>query len=98
MEQPNLAGDNDHSTYDLEEADLMQYLLAVGRSGVGKTILFYNLMDQLTVPFWAFEARSMMWYTLTWTLECGGFPMSGNSDTDASVKTSYIGTVIRRSL
>ena len=45
------------STYTLEQDDLTRHLLAVGQSGAGKTTLFYNLMDQLTVPFWAFDLK-----------------------------------------
>jgi len=41
----------------LNPADLSQHLLAVGQSGAGKTTFFYNLMDQLTVPFWAFDLK-----------------------------------------
>jgi hypothetical protein len=29
----------------------------IGVSGAGKTTLFYNLMDQLSVPFWAFDLK-----------------------------------------
>lgn len=39
------------SSYDLKQDNLTQHLLAVGQSGAGKTTLFYNLMDQLDVPF-----------------------------------------------
>lgn len=45
------------STYELAQDDLAQHLLAIGRSGAGKTTLFYHLMDQLTVPFWAFDLK-----------------------------------------
>ena len=45
------------SRYDLEQGTLTQHLLAVGQSGSGKTTLFYNLMDQLSVPFWAFDLK-----------------------------------------
>lgn len=45
------------SRYDLAEDDLTQHLLAVGRSGAGKTTLFYNLMAQLSVPFWSFDLK-----------------------------------------
>jgi hypothetical protein len=43
--------------YGLEEDDLGQHLLTVGQSGAGKTTLFYNLMEQITVPFWAFDLK-----------------------------------------
>jgi hypothetical protein len=45
------------SRYDLREDDLTKHLLTVGQSGAGKTTLFYNLMDQLTVPFWTFDLK-----------------------------------------
>jgi len=45
------------STYNLKQETLTQHLLAVGQSGSGKTTLFYNLMDQLSVPFWAFDLK-----------------------------------------
>jgi len=45
------------STYSLAQDDLTQHLLAVGQSGAGKTTLFYNLIDQLTVPFWSFDVK-----------------------------------------
>ncbi|MFC7213062.1 ATP-binding protein [Saliphagus sp. GCM10025334] len=41
----------------LEEDDLSMHLLAVGQSGAGKTTLFYNLMEQTTVPFWSFDLK-----------------------------------------
>lgn len=37
--------------------DFSKHLLAVGQSGSGKTTLFYNLMDQITRPFWAFDLK-----------------------------------------
>ena len=45
------------STYGLRQEDLTQHLLVIGQSGAGKTTLFYNLMDQLTVPFWTFDLK-----------------------------------------
>ena len=45
------------STYELRQEDLTQHLLVIGQSGAGKTTLFYNLMDQLTVPYWAFDLK-----------------------------------------
>jgi hypothetical protein len=45
------------SHYTLQEDDLTQHLLAVGQSGAGKTTLFYNLIDQLTAPFWSFDVK-----------------------------------------
>lgn len=45
------------STYEIEQNTVTQHVLAVGQSGVGKTTLFYNLMDQLTVPFWVFDLK-----------------------------------------
>lgn len=44
-------------TYDLQQDDLTKHLLAVGQSGAGKTTLFYNLVDQLSVPFWSFDLK-----------------------------------------
>ncbi|AKH98654.1 putative ATP-binding protein (plasmid) [Halanaeroarchaeum sulfurireducens] len=29
----------------------------MGKSGAGKTTLFYNIMDQLSVPFWSFDLK-----------------------------------------
>ena len=45
------------SSYTIAEDALTQHLLAIGQSGAGKTTLFYNLMDQLTVPYWAFDLK-----------------------------------------
>ena len=45
------------SAYALPEDDLTRHLLAVGKSGAGKTTLFYNIMDQLSVPFWSFDLK-----------------------------------------
>jgi len=41
----------------LSEENLTKHLLAVGQSGSGKTTLFYNLMDQVGKPFWAFDLK-----------------------------------------
>ena len=46
------------SAYTLEQDDLTRHLLAVGQSGAGKTTLFYNLMDQLSVLFLAGSENS----------------------------------------
>jgi len=43
--------------YGVPEADLMKHLLVVGQSGAGKTTLFYHVMNQLEVPFWAFDLK-----------------------------------------
>lgn len=45
------------STFELRQDNLTTHLLAVGKTGAGKTTLFYNIMDQLTVPFWAFDLK-----------------------------------------
>lgn len=45
------------SPFDLKQDTLTQHLLAIGQSGAGKTTLFYNVMDQLSVPFWAFDLK-----------------------------------------
>jgi hypothetical protein len=45
------------SPYSLDQERLTEHLLAVGRSGAGKTTLFYNLMTQLSVPFWSFDLK-----------------------------------------
>jgi len=45
------------SDVTLQQDDLTQHLLAVGQSGAGKTTLFYNLMEQITVPCWAFDLK-----------------------------------------
>jgi len=41
----------------LSQRDLVKHLLAVGQSGSGKTTLFYKLMDEVDVPFWAFDLK-----------------------------------------
>ena len=53
------------STYELRQEDLTQHLLVIGQSGAGKTTLFYNLMDQLTVPYWAFDLKQDYRHLLT---------------------------------
>lgn len=45
------------SRFDLRQDELTKHLLAVGKTGAGKTTLFYNIMDQLTVPYWAFDLK-----------------------------------------
>jgi hypothetical protein len=45
------------SRYSLQEEDLTRHLLAVGKSGAGKTTLFYNIMRQLSIPFWSFDLK-----------------------------------------
>lgn len=61
---PDVAGDRVElgtavtgSRVAVAEDDLTQHLLAVGRSGAGKTTLLYNVMDQVSVPFWAFDLK-----------------------------------------
>jgi len=41
----------------LSQEDLAKHFLAVGQSGSGKTTLFYNLMDEVDKPFWAFDLK-----------------------------------------
>jgi len=41
----------------LPEDALTKHMLVVGQSGAGKTTLFYNVMQQLSVPFWAFDLK-----------------------------------------
>jgi len=41
----------------LSEDALTKHMLIVGQSGAGKTTLFYNVMRQLSVPFWAFDLK-----------------------------------------
>jgi hypothetical protein len=41
----------------LSQEDLSKHLLAVGQSGSGKTTLFYNLMEGVERPFWAFDLK-----------------------------------------
>ncbi|MFC5133734.1 MULTISPECIES: ATP-binding protein [Haloferacaceae] len=41
----------------LSPEDFVQHLLTVGQSGSGKTTLFYNMMDQVPVPFWSFDLK-----------------------------------------
>ncbi|MDG5761345.1 hypothetical protein QA600_18605 [Natronococcus sp. A-GB1] len=31
--------------------------MAIGQTGAGKTTLFYNVMDQLSVPYWVFDLK-----------------------------------------
>jgi len=63
-QQPPISGDTlslgvtvTGSDYVLPLDDLTKHLLAVGQSGAGKTTLFYNLMEQVSAPFWAFDLR-----------------------------------------
>ena len=41
----------------LSQEDLSKHLLAVGQSGSGKTTFFYNLMEGVERPFWAFDLK-----------------------------------------
>lgn len=41
----------------LDTQNLTKHLLTVGQSGTGKTTLFYNLMQQTSVPFWSFDLK-----------------------------------------
>lgn len=36
---------------------LNRHMLVIGQTGAGKTTLFYNILDQLPVPFWAFDLK-----------------------------------------
>ncbi|MFA1610047.1 ATP-binding protein [Halobellus rubicundus] len=44
-------------SFGLSQDDFTKHLLAVGQSGSGKTTLFYNLMEELGRPFWAFDLK-----------------------------------------
>jgi DNA-binding PadR family transcriptional regulator len=46
------------SSYALDPADLTKHLLVVGATGTGKTTLLYHLMDQLPVPYMAFDLKT----------------------------------------
>lgn len=48
---------NQRKVYTLKEDELSQHVLTTGQSGAGKTTLFYNLMTQLSTPFWAFDRK-----------------------------------------
>jgi DNA helicase HerA-like ATPase len=48
---------NQRKVYTLKEDELSQHILTTGQSGAGKTTLFYNLMTQLSTPFWAFDRK-----------------------------------------
>lgn len=52
-----LGGTHTGDRYYLQQDALVQHLLAVGQSGSGKTTLFYNMMEQLAVPFWSFDLK-----------------------------------------
>jgi len=41
----------------LTEQDVTKHVLVAGQSGAGKTTLFYNVMQQLAVPWWAFDLK-----------------------------------------
>ncbi|ADE04853.1 ATP-binding protein [Haloferax volcanii] len=47
----------DGRSFRFSESNLTRHLLAVGQSGSGKTTLFYNLLDQVGVPFWVFDLK-----------------------------------------
>jgi hypothetical protein len=49
--------DTSGSRFSLPEDSLSKHLLSVGQSGSGKTTLFYNVMRQLSVPFWSFDLK-----------------------------------------
>jgi len=62
----------DGQSFNLSEQDLAKHFLAVGQSGAGKTTLFYSLMDEVKVPFWAFDLKQDYRYldsvlVLPWT-------------------------------
>ncbi len=41
----------------IHEDDLSKHMLVTGQTGSGKTTLFYNVMDQISVPWWAFDLK-----------------------------------------
>lgn len=43
--------------YTVKEEDLTKHLLSIGQSGSGKTSTIYNILLQLTTPFWAFDRK-----------------------------------------
>lgn len=46
------------SSYTLDADDFTKHLLVVGTTGMGKTTLFYHLMDELPVPYWTFDLKT----------------------------------------
>jgi len=48
---------NQDRVYTLKEEQFSQHILTTGQSGAGKTTLFYNLMTQISKPFWAFDRK-----------------------------------------
>jgi hypothetical protein len=52
-----LGEDSSGSRFSLLEDSFSKHLLSVGQSGSGKTTLFYNVMRQLSVPFWSFDLK-----------------------------------------
>ncbi|MDY6778057.1 MAG: ATP-binding protein [Candidatus Nanohaloarchaea archaeon] len=55
--QVRLGSTHDGSPVTVTATDLSKHVLVAGQSGAGKTTLFYNLMDQLDVPFWTFDLK-----------------------------------------
>ena len=43
--------------YTVQEQALTKHLLSIGQSGSGKTSTIYNILLQLSTPFWAFDRK-----------------------------------------
>ena len=43
--------------YTVQEEELTKHLLSIGQSGSGKTSTIYNILLQLSTPFWAFDRK-----------------------------------------
>ncbi|WP_226005957.1 helicase HerA domain-containing protein [Natrinema salinisoli] len=49
---------NSSSAFTLGENVLTRHMLITGETGAGKTTLIYNLMNELSTPFWAFDLKT----------------------------------------
>lgn len=45
------------SQFTVPEPALSKHLLVYGQSGAGKTTLLYNVLDEVSVPFWVFDLK-----------------------------------------
>lgn len=53
------------SQFTLDESRLMRHVLVAGQSGTGKTTLLYTLLQQVSVPWWAFDLKTDYRHLLT---------------------------------
>lgn len=44
--------------FTVDEATLPRHVLAVGMTGAGKTTFIYNLLQQVSVPYWVFDLKT----------------------------------------